>query len=467
RLSPIENFPDSELLDLMAARCQGTATPEQWQRLSERIATDSAAAEYYVAHMTLHAGLSWIGDQPELQPQVVGRFSAVRQTLSVRPRMVMTGIVASLALIVLGVVGLYWNPFVQNRSVLAWVEPDEGEIGTRSVTGGDHVRQEKGITQMTFRQGVKLTLTGKADLELVDEKNVILHAGQIQVDVGPNGHGFTVNTPSAKVIDLGTVFGVSITDEAETNVVVFSGEVKLGPNRSPQATGASLIQGEAVRVHADGGHSLLREIWLEPDGSSWSTQKSMTTESPIVSVSDNRQDASCSKYYTIVPRGFGEDVLAYGDRPYEWNSLPGIPMPEELLGADYIRTFNNTKFEDPLEIVLTLSKPCHIYVLMDPRHEPPAWLTADFVKTDLQVGVDLGNRKGVNNSPPPPMGIRADRYLGRGPGMSVDAQFEVWKRTITQPQQVNLGPNGKRSEILLKSIEGAGSMYGIVVTPVH
>ncbi len=463
-----------ELQDLIAARCHGIATAEQCRRLNELLASDSNAIEYYVNHMTLHSSLRWLGEQtgpnchtpsrscPSMRWQWKNLLSSGGAIRTVRVLFLMLFV----SVIAVWAVSLARKIDPAKSPVLAWEEVPSG-LTKKGLHAGDHVRQEGGAVRLIFGNGVQLSLFGKADLELVHEKLVILHAGQVQIDVGMSGRGFTVKTPSTSVVDLGTVFGVSVTDESDTNVVVFSGEVKLGAMTHSSEYASNLFQGEAIRVNREGHQSSIREIWIDQDGTHWSTHKNSGDQSPIRAVTDNRRDGTCSKYYSIVLGGFGEDVLAYGDRPYEWNSLPGVPLPKELVGADYIRTFNDTKFEDPLEIVIDLSLPAKVYVLMDPRHERPDWLISDFTKTDFKLGVDLRNRNGIDPSPPPPLGIRTPRYLGKGPGVSVDAPFEVWVREMPMAGKVHLGPNGRRSQILRESISGAGSMYGIVVTPLN
>ena len=65
--------------------------------------------------------------------------------------------------------------------------------------------------------------------------------------------GFTIDTPSVRVEDLGTEFGVSVTDEQIVEFHVFSGAVKWA-RRDASGTlenSRKLVQGEAIRVDSE------------------------------------------------------------------------------------------------------------------------------------------------------------------------------------------------------------------------
>ena len=73
-----------------------------------------------------------------------------------------------------------------------------------------------------------------------------------------NDGKFQLTTPSAKVVDLGTEFGVSVGPTSDTDVCVFDGEVQVRPglDGSKDNTSATepfhLTQGMSVRVAATG-----------------------------------------------------------------------------------------------------------------------------------------------------------------------------------------------------------------------
>ena len=54
------------------------------------------------------------------------------------------------------------------------------------------------------------------------------------------------------------------------------------------------------------------------------------------------------------------------------SSAAGIPS--YLLGADYVKTFNDDKINREVEIRLTISRPAILYILLDKRSPVPDWL---------------------------------------------------------------------------------------------
>ena len=76
------------------------------------------------------------------------------------------------------------------------------------------------------------------------------------------------------------------------------------------------------------------------------------------------------------------------DRPHEWNGLTESGMPSYLVGADYVKSFNDDKVAEDLRITVKTTAPVTLYVLLDLRVYPPAWLTEAFTDTGDQIGID-------------------------------------------------------------------------------
>lgn len=121
-------------------------------------------------------------------------------------------------------------------------------IGTQVPAGA--YRLLRGIVELAYTSGVKMTIEAPASLLLVDQKNVELFEGKLSAHVPKNGIGFTVHTPRAAVVDLGTDFGVDVMNQ-DAEVHVFDGEVRVelqseaGPNPPP----LKLVTGQATRIN--------------------------------------------------------------------------------------------------------------------------------------------------------------------------------------------------------------------------
>ena len=93
--------------------------------------------------------------------------------------------------------------------------------------GEGHLRLAAGVVRLDFAKGVRLTLEGPAHLELIGPGETRLHSGKLTANVPPEGIGFQVHTERAKVVDLGTTFGVSVGTNGATDVAVYEGLVAV------------------------------------------------------------------------------------------------------------------------------------------------------------------------------------------------------------------------------------------------
>lgn len=114
-----------------------------------------------------------------------------------------------------------------------------------------------GVVELTFDQGAKVLIEAPAIFEPRSADRLVLNAGRLTGHVPSHANGFTVNTPSATVIDLGTAFGITVEENASaaTEIHVFEGQVALAPSADEgRATfdRRLLNAGEAGRVDDQG-----------------------------------------------------------------------------------------------------------------------------------------------------------------------------------------------------------------------
>ena len=337
----------------------------------------------------------------------------------------------------------------------------------------DHVTFQSGSVSLRFLLGVDVDLVGPVDLELVSPKRAILHRGQLTADVDPSAHGFTIETPHADIIDLGTKFGVNVQESGKADVVVFEGRVDINyKHRELQKAKArydNLKMGEAIHIEGYGKFHRIPMVRSTGSATNWSTKIEDARSRYVSTVSDNFPPGSRPIYYSLVAGGFDEDALSYVDRPYEWNSLPDVPFPEPLRGGDYIRLMNDLKFVMNLEVSIGLKQPADVYVLMDHRASPPAWLVRSFTKTRLQIGIDEHDPRQIYSWDT----VDGPRALGVGPGQSVDRAFDIWVRHCETAGNIVLGSlvepvaSNQKSEPVSSPapvLRAGLSMYGVVIT---
>jgi hypothetical protein len=94
---------------------------------------------------------------------------------------------------------------------------------------GKVIRLDQGLAEIEFERGARVILQGPAGLELVSATTARLLYGTLTARVPAQASGFTVLSPSGKVVDRGTEFGLSIADGGATSVRVFTGLVEAFP----------------------------------------------------------------------------------------------------------------------------------------------------------------------------------------------------------------------------------------------
>ena len=112
---------------------------------------------------------------------------------------------------------------------------------------GETVELRQGLVQVQFQLGTRVTLEGPCRFRIVKPSLGRMEAGRMVALVPPADHGFTLETPQATVVDLGTEFGVEVSSDEKTEVQVFCGmvEVAVGSQRHV------LMAGHGLRVGKD------------------------------------------------------------------------------------------------------------------------------------------------------------------------------------------------------------------------
>jgi hypothetical protein len=91
--------------------------------------------------------------------------------------------------------------------------------------GSQTLKLLSGTIRIHFESGVEVSLQGPVEYEIIRPNLTRLNLGFVTVNVPPGAEGFRVDTPNAKLTDLGTSFGVRLDEVAASHISVFEGEV--------------------------------------------------------------------------------------------------------------------------------------------------------------------------------------------------------------------------------------------------
>lgn len=127
---------------------------------------------------------------------------------------------------------------------------DEEPAG--DMQAGKTLTLQRGLAEIRFACGAKVVLEGPATLELLSGKSARLQQGKLTAHVPEAATGFEILSPQGKVIDLGTEFGISVSEDGAANVYVFAGKVEArSTDAGPSAANAvSLSRNQAARIAA-------------------------------------------------------------------------------------------------------------------------------------------------------------------------------------------------------------------------
>jgi ferric-dicitrate binding protein FerR (iron transport regulator) len=312
-----------------------------------------------------------------------------------------------------------------------WANPMSGARLLSRWSVGDRFQLQEGAIELTFDAGAQVTIFGPADFEITSATSIRCQRGRVTTLVGDRGKGFVVQTPRAKVVDLGTEFGLSISDTGETEVVVFQGSVDMSyapPSGEADAPPRRLRQGEALLLNNAGEFQRVMSVQRNEFLTLVGGPRRRPPEPVIADVQDNIRPAMGAKAYQIVRNGLEEDAPCFVDRNHQWNGIDRSGLPLFLLGADYVMPFNDDKFVHTLEIKLDLLRPCYLYVFIDNNMKVPDWIRNDFVDTGVDIGLD-GSKTEWHQM----------HSLAVGAGNSIDFPFSVWRRHVKKAGSVTLG----------------------------
>ncbi len=90
----------------------------------------------------------------------------------------------------------------------------------------EHTLQlEEGLAEITFECGVTMVLEAPAVFSPKSNYGGTLQLGRLTAEVPAAGIGFAIETPSVRVVDLGTEFGVQVDEGQDVEVHVLKGQV--------------------------------------------------------------------------------------------------------------------------------------------------------------------------------------------------------------------------------------------------
>ncbi|HEY8505100.1 MAG TPA: FecR family protein [Gemmataceae bacterium] len=254
-----EPAPDPERLkDLTDAYLSDLLDEAGVRELETRLRADPEARRYFVRYARLHTDLHLEARARRAGARALGAIADLAPPP--RPRRIPAAlpVLAAAAAVLLVVAGFRLSPEAQpgpegatREPAVAWlVNAQNCRWGDGAAAGdlraGTTLSLERGLAELRFRCGARVVLEGPARLELVSGSSARLTSGRLTARVEEPAAGFRIESPQGRIIDLGTEFGVAVSDRGTTEVYVFDGKVEAHPVAG--AAGVSLTRDEAARI---------------------------------------------------------------------------------------------------------------------------------------------------------------------------------------------------------------------------
>lgn len=289
-----DNLPvDEQLWRLIESFTDETATDAVRDELAERLRSSSEARRAYLAYVHQQGQLHWgvrglaeagardheSGDRGQWTKSGTDSSPShhspltTHQTATHRSRpftsrhRLLTGIAASLLIVGLGLTAMHFTtlPEAVTQKDEEDIEPGPREYVATFVNAVDAVWQERhergpqlgsklyagqqvflasGLAEIKFANGAEVILQGPAEFEVQSGKACRIEFGKLLGECPvERSRGFIVDTPTARVEDLGTQFVVAVERSGRSEVHVAKGVVAVQPLL------ANGEYGEAVEVN--------------------------------------------------------------------------------------------------------------------------------------------------------------------------------------------------------------------------
>jgi hypothetical protein len=116
---------------------------------------------------------------------------------------------------------------IRNTADVQWSYIGASKSARSSILLGEPLTITSGTMELELNAGTKLVVEGPADWSIDGDNRVSLRAGKLFAHVPENAIGFTIETPTATIVDLGTEFAVETDSAGRTDVEVVAGKVDV------------------------------------------------------------------------------------------------------------------------------------------------------------------------------------------------------------------------------------------------
>lgn len=135
--------------------------------------------------------------------------------------------------------------------------------GTRLTTGKEWFLLREGYVKLLFDNQTRVVVESPAEFRIAAENQIDLRYGKVYSAVPNEAIGFSVATPNARVIDIGTEFGVLAEVDGNTQLYVLKGKTMLLAGSNSHKVKLEVSEGTAKKIFGRQGE--ISDIECRPD----------------------------------------------------------------------------------------------------------------------------------------------------------------------------------------------------------
>ena len=292
-----ENFKN-KLDDILFRAIEGSIMPEELDWLQLHLKERKDVREYYLDFIEVHAGLNHVAgtlesresiaserDEPFIDYNLLTELlndsqrspsielesdkNLIEQTIQIDSEAIkpnkftrLYNALISVAAVFMLVFIVYANLFppkistpvatLQDQIGVKWGSlSDKLETGDLILTNQPAYIIEEGIVKIKYDQGVDVLIEGPAEFQILADDRIGLTYGKVYSKVQREAIGFSVYTPSTKIIDLGTEFGVHAQNNGDTKLYVVKGKTALVAGDGDDRASVEVTRNSAKYISGD------------------------------------------------------------------------------------------------------------------------------------------------------------------------------------------------------------------------
>jgi len=252
--------PHSTFHELVQRYLEGQISHDEMDRLNNLLRHDPVMRERFIESMNLESGLSDLIAGTDFSRRNAPDHRSRRKARAFAPWFIAVSL-----FLVFAIGGIFWRQIPSGIYAVVKSATGVNEMTNLTHINGDWHEIVAGTLELVTDRGAHVVIEAPARFRFESAQRLRLVTGRLAADVPPSAKKFTVVTPTGEVVDLGTKFGVDVSQNGESEVHVFQGEVIAQPSKG--GTRQNLYDGDAFLLRAGAGETreLRSAAFIRPD----------------------------------------------------------------------------------------------------------------------------------------------------------------------------------------------------------